>query len=85
MQAKMRLSFFTGNLCAALAPNGAVNTLQLAIEKPGKYAGLDTAIETVFQNAVKEAKADPSVVNPMTPEIQAKVIEACEIVIVSAR
>lgn len=61
------------------------NTLQLAIEKPGKYDGLDEAIETVFKNAVKAAKADPAVVNPMTPEIQASVIKACEVVIVSAQ
>lgn len=61
------------------------NTLQMAIEKPGKYPGLDDAIEAVFQNAVKSAKADASVVNPMTPEIQAAVIKACEIVIVSAQ
>lgn len=61
------------------------NTLQMAIEKPGKYAGLDAAIETVFQNAVKSSKADAGVVNPMTPELQAKVIKACEVVIVSAQ
>jgi DNA-binding transcriptional LysR family regulator len=31
MLANTRLSFFTGRLCAALAPSGAVNTLQAAI------------------------------------------------------
>lgn len=61
------------------------NTLQMAIEQPGKYPGLDEAIEVVFQNAVKSAKADAGVVNPMTPEIQAAVIKACEIVIVSVQ
>lgn len=61
------------------------NTLQMAIENVNKYPGLDIAIEAVFQNAVKSAKADASVVNPMTPEIQAAVIKACEIVIVSAQ
>lgn len=61
------------------------NTLQMAVDNPGKYPGLDIAIEAVFQKAVKSANVDPSVVNPMTPEIQAAVIKACETVMVSAQ
>lgn len=61
------------------------NTLQMAIENPGKYPGLDDAIEAVFAAAVADANADTTVVNPVTPEIQAKLISACDTVIVSAR
>lgn len=60
-------------------------TLQMAIDTPGKYAGLDEAIEAVFVAAVKDDNTDPTVVNPVTPEMQAKLVKACEILIASAK
>ncbi|WP_353208346.1 hypothetical protein [Sphingorhabdus sp.] len=56
------------------------NTLQLAIDTPGKYPGLDTAIEAVFL-----AKLGTDDVMPSTPETQAKLIDACETIAASAR
>ena len=61
------------------------NTLQLAIEKPGKYAGLDNAIENVFKTTVQDKNTDAGVVNPVTPEMLAKLIKACDIIIASAQ
>lgn len=60
-------------------------TLQMAIETPGKYPGLDTAIEAVFFDAVQDENTDASVVNAITPEIQSKLVKACDIVIASAK
>lgn len=60
-------------------------TLQMAIEKPGKYPGLDTAIEAVFFDAVQDKDTDASVVNAITPEMQAKLVKACDIVIASTK
>jgi hypothetical protein len=56
------------------------NTLQLAIETPGVYTGLDVAIEAVFK---REIGTDD--VQPNNPETQQKLIRACEIVSASAR
>jgi hypothetical protein len=56
------------------------NTLQLAIDTPGKYPGLDTAIEAVFL-----ATLGTDDVLPGTPETQAKLIDACETIASSAR
>ena len=56
------------------------NTLQLAIDTPGKYPGLDTAIEAVFM-----AKLGTDDVLSGTPETQAKLIDACETIASSAR
>lgn len=61
------------------------NTLQLAIETPGKYPGLDVAIETVFSNAVQSETTDPAVVNPVKGDVLAALLNACEIVVASAR
>lgn len=55
-------------------------TLNLAIDTPGKYAGLDEAIEAVFARALG---TDDSVV--VTPEVLAKVLTACDIIVNSAR
>jgi hypothetical protein len=56
------------------------NTLQLAIESPGKYPGLDVAIEAVFLNTLGTDD-----VLPTNPDTQAKLVEACDIVIASAQ
>lgn len=56
------------------------NTLQLAVETPGKYPGLDKAIEAVFVRLV----GTDDVVSA-TPEVQQKLIKACEIVAASAK
>lgn len=61
------------------------NTLQLAIETPGKYPGLDEAIENVFSSAIGGGGVDPTVVNPVTPELLAKLLKACDIVVASAQ
>ena len=55
------------------------NTLQLAIDKAGKYPGLDKAIEAVFL-----AKLGTDDVLPSTPDTQAKLVDACETVASSA-
>jgi hypothetical protein len=56
------------------------NTLQLAVETPGKYPGLDKAIEAVFVRLV----GTDDVVST-TPDVQQKLIKACEIVAASAK
>lgn len=56
------------------------NTLQLAIETPGKYPGLDAAIEAVFAQQVGTDD-----VMPADPETQKKLITACQIIAASAR
>lgn len=56
------------------------NTLQLAVETPGVYPGLDAAIEAVFK---REVGTDD--VLPNNPETQQKLVKACEIVSASAR
>lgn len=61
------------------------STLNLAIETPGKYPGLDAAIEAVFYAAMKAADTDPSVVNAVTPLVQAQLVKACDTIIASAR
>lgn len=60
-------------------------TLQMAIDEPGKYPGLDEAIEAVFVAAVKDDNTDATVVNAVTPEMQAKLVKACDILIASAK
>jgi hypothetical protein len=54
------------------------STLQLAIDTPGKYKGLDDAIETVF---LKTVGTD---VMPNNPDTQKKLVTACEIIANSA-
>ena len=56
------------------------NTLQLATETPGVYSGLDTAIEAVFQRTVGTDD-----VMSVTPDVQQKLITACETIANSAR
>jgi len=54
-------------------------TLKLAIDTPGKYKGLDDAIETVF---LKTVGTDD--VMPNNPDTQKKLVTACEIIANSA-
>jgi len=56
------------------------NTLQQAIETPGKYEGLDVAIEAVFASAIGTDD-----VVAVTPEIEQKLVTACETIANSAR
>lgn len=56
----------------------AAATLQLAIDEPGKYAGLDEAIEAVFVGALGDD------VLPNNADTRNKLIGACEIVVNSA-
>ena len=56
------------------------NTLQLAIESPGKYPGLDVAIEKVFLDTVGTDD-----VLPTNPETRGKLIKACQIIAESAK
>lgn len=56
------------------------NMLRLAVPEPGKYEGLDVAIEAVF---LKQLGTDDVMSN--TPETQQKLIKACQIVAASAR
>lgn len=56
------------------------NTLQLAIDTPGKYPGLDVAIEAVFAR-----KLGTDDVLAMTPEVVARLVEAADIVAASTR
>lgn len=56
------------------------NTLQLAIDAPGKYPGLDVAIEAVFL-----AKLGTDDVLPGTAATRAKLIDACATIASSAR
>ena len=60
-------------------------TLTLAIESPGKYPGLDEAIDAVFYRAVQDKDTDASVVNAVTPLVQSKLVKACDTIIASAR
>jgi hypothetical protein len=60
-------------------------TLNLAIDKPGTYEGLDEAIEAVFYAAMHDADTDASVVNAVTPLVQAKLAKACDTIIASAK
>jgi hypothetical protein len=55
-------------------------TLQLAVDQPGKYPGLDTAIESVFLTTFGTDD-----VLPDSPEVQQKLIAACEKIANSAR
>jgi hypothetical protein len=55
------------------------NTLQLAVETPGKYEGLDVAIENVFK-----AQLGTDDVLPTNEETQQKLAKACQIIIASA-
>ena len=50
-------------------------TLQLAIDTPGKYSGLDEAIEVVFKTTVGTDDVLPS-----NDDTRKKLISACEIV-----
>lgn len=63
------------------------NTLQLAIDTPGKYQGLDVAIDEVFKRAVAgdQKDVDSSVVQAVTPELQSRLVQACDTIIASAR
>lgn len=56
------------------------NTLQLAIDKPGKYPGLDVAIEAVFAR-----KIGTDDVLAATAEVVEKVAGACDIIAASAK
>lgn len=56
------------------------NTLQLAMETPGKYEGLDVAIENVFKTQLGTDD-----VLPTSEETQQKIIKACQIIVASAR
>lgn len=55
-------------------------TLKLAIDEPGKYEGLDVAIEKVFFNVFGTLD-----VVAVTPDINAKLLTAAEVVANSAR
>jgi hypothetical protein len=57
----------------------AANTLQLAIDTPGKYPGLDVAIEAVFL-----AQVGTDDVLPNNPDTCKKLVAACDIVANSA-
>jgi hypothetical protein len=56
------------------------NTLQKAIETPGEYPDLDVAIEAVFARAI----GTDDVVS-VTPEVEQKLVTACETIANSAR
>lgn len=56
------------------------NTLQLAVTEPGKYPGLDVAIEETFKTQVGTDD-----VVPTDAATQQKLITACEIIAASAR
>jgi hypothetical protein len=62
-------------------------TLELAIDTPGKYPGLDVAIEAVFQQAVRgpQNDVDATVVQAVTPEMQSRLVRACDTIIASAQ
>jgi hypothetical protein len=55
------------------------NTLQLAIVTPGKYPGLDVAIEAVFAKHIGS-----NVVASMDPATTQNIIKACEVIADSA-
>lgn len=56
------------------------NTLSNAIDTPGKYPGLDEAIERVFLGAVGTDD-----VVPVTPEVLQKLVDACAVIANSAK
>lgn len=56
------------------------NTLQLAVDSPGKYPGLDAAIEGVFAE-----KLGTNDVLAITPEVMQRLVKACEVVSASAQ
>ena len=56
------------------------NTLNLAVDTPGKYPGLDVAIEQVFKDQLGTDDVMANVV-----ETQQKLIKACQIIAASAR
>jgi len=56
------------------------NTLQLAIDTPGKYPGLDVAIERVFKDSVGTDDVLPT--NDATRQ---SLVKACEIIAASAK
>ena len=56
------------------------NTLQLAIDTPGKYPGLDVAIEAIFARVVGTDD-----VLAITPEVSSRLVTAAEIIAVSAK
>lgn len=56
------------------------NTLQLAMETPGKYEGLDIAIENVFKTQLGTDD-----VLPTNADTQQRLAKACQIIIASAR
>jgi hypothetical protein len=56
------------------------NTLQLAIDTPGKYPGLDLAIEDVFAR-----KLGTDDVLALTPEVVARIASAADIIAASAQ
>lgn len=56
------------------------NMLQLAVETPGKYPGLDVAIENVFKSQLGTDD-----VAAVTVETQQKILKACQIIAASAQ
>lgn len=56
------------------------NTLELAIDTPGKYPGLDVAIEAVFKS-----KLGTDDVIAVTPDVTQKLVKACEVIADSAQ
>jgi hypothetical protein len=54
-------------------------TLELAIDTPGKYPGLDVAIEAVFAAALGTDD-----VLAVTPEVSGRLVSACETIAASA-
>lgn len=67
------------------------NTLANAVdaEMKGLYAGLDLAIEAVFDKKLREldpeGKRDPKEVQPTDDAVRGKLIEACQLIADSAR
>lgn len=56
------------------------NTLQIAIDTPGKYPGLDLAIEAVFAE-----KLGTDDVLAITPDVMLRLVKACDVVVNSAQ
>lgn len=56
------------------------NTLQMAVDTPGKYPGLDVAIEAVFAQALGTDD-----VLAITDVVSAKLAKACDTIVVSAK
>ena len=61
------------------------NTLQLAIEKPGVYTGLDVAIERLFDAAIESKDVNAKEVQLITPDMLKKIVDVCETIASSAR